>query len=240
MYVQDFEVVEENAARFVALLRSLTEDDLTRRVPGMTWNADEVAKHVLSVLRRYTTDPRRASSVEDLALRNGEDIADLNADISQIAAEILEQVSAIGQFAATVDPDTLFPFNAGVEISPDAAWANLIAEFFVHGDDIAQATGKHVEVPDRDLEGVWRSLLPAAAGWLRPQALDIDESYCLMFPFGDVRVHLVAGQVITDDDREADWPAACPSASAATLAFYRRRLVAEPNLALLISRFYDI
>jgi uncharacterized protein (TIGR03083 family) len=240
MYVQDFAVVEEHAARFAVLLRSLSGEDVTRAVPGMAWTVDEVAKHVLSVLRRYTVDRRRASSATALSLLNAEDIAELNLDIDQIATEIVQQVRVIARFAATVDSDARFPFHAGVLISPDAAWANLISEFFVHGDDIAQATGKHFKVPDRELEGIWRALLPAATGWLRPHARTIDETYALNFPFGEVCVHLVDGEVITDEDREADRPIVCSSASEATLAFYRRRLVTNPNLALLITRFYDI
>jgi hypothetical protein len=130
-----------------------------------------------------------------------------------------------------------------VEITANAAWANLIAELLVHGDDIARATGTTFTLPERDVEGLWRALLPAATGWLRPEGRAIDERYEFRFDFGIVHVHLHNGEVVVDDEFPAvpDHVIVSADAIETTLAApYRRRLITDPQLALFASRFYDI
>jgi uncharacterized protein (TIGR03083 family) len=206
----------------------------------MEWTAREVAAHVLSVLRRYTTDRRPASTVTGLAARNADDVAEIPLDAREIAEEAREQLALIGSVAPEIDPATRFPFHAGAEVTASGAWANLMGEFLVHGDDVARATGRSFTVPDADLEGVWRALFPVTGSWLRPEARIVDERYDLGFPFGTVRVHITNGDVVVDDEGEADYVIRCDSAVESTLAFYRRRLIADPLFALLISRFHDI
>jgi uncharacterized protein (TIGR03083 family) len=240
LFVQRFEPVAEHGARFIELVGSLSSVEAARPVPGMEWTVREVAAHVLSVLRRYTTDQRRASTVAGLAARNAEDLAEIPFDTRQIADEAREQLALIGSVAPGIDPATRFQFHAGAEVTASGAWANLIGEFLIHGDDIARATGRSFTVPDADLEGVWRALFPVTGSWLRPEARTIDERYDLGFSFGTVRVHLANGEVIVDDDRDADYVIRCGSAVESTLAFYRRRLITDPSFALLVSRFHDI
>lgn len=239
-FVQRFEPVAEHGARFIELVDSLSPADAVLSVPGMDWTARDVAAHVLSVLRRYTTDTRRAATVADLGAQNAQDVAEIDLGTGQIADEAREQLALIGAVAPRIDPAQRFPFHAGTEVTASAAWANLIGEFLVHGDDIARATGGSFTVPDADLEGVWRALVPATRGWLRAEARAIDERYDLGLPFGTVRVHISRGDVLVDDDGDADYVIRSASAVETTLAFYRRRLITDPVFALLVSRFHDI
>jgi hypothetical protein len=133
-----------------------------------------------------------------------------------------------------------FSFHAATEITTNGAWANLIAEFFVHGDGIARATDRSFVVGDADLEGGWRALLPAARGWLRSEACGTAEQYEFEFAFGTVLVSINNGDIVVADRGAADYVITSIPASAATLGFYRRRLITEPTLALFVSRFHDI
>jgi uncharacterized protein (TIGR03083 family) len=239
-YVQPFDPVRRHGGRFADLVRSLSRDEAAQRVPGMEWTAGEVAAHVVSVLRRYTGDERRAPSVAALRVQNAEDVAEDARDCDALADEVDERIAVIGAVAPDLEPSQRFPFHAGTEITTNGAWANLVAEFFVHGDDIARATDRSFVVGDADLEGVWRALLPAARGWLRSEAWGIAEQYEFQFSFGTVWVSISNSDVVVADHGAADYVIASTPASAATLAFYRRRLITEPTLALFVSRFHDI
>ena len=239
-YVQHFEPVRQHGGRFADLVRSLSRHEAAQLIPGMEWTAGEVAAHVVSVLRRYAGDKRRARSVAALRVQNAEDVAEDTRDCNALADEIDERIALIADVAPHLEPSQRFPFHAATEITTNGAWANLIAEFFVHGDDIARATDRSFVVGDADLEGVWRALLPAARGWLRSEACAIAEQYEFQFSFGTVFVTINNGDIAVADHGAADYLIASTPASAATLAFYRRRLITEPTLALFVSRFHDI
>lgn len=242
-YVQLFDPVVEHTKRFTEFIRSLPSDAAMRPVPGLDWSAADVGAHVLSVYRRYTVDPRRAPTLAALAQQNADDVAAIGMNLPAIADEIDQQLETIASVAPQFDPEQRFEFHAGAEVTANAAWANLIAELLVHGDDITRATGIAFTMPERDVEGIWRALLPAATGWLRPEALSIDERYEFRFNFGVVDVHLRGGDVVVDDEptETADHVITSTDAIDTTLAVpYRRRLVRDPTLALFASRFYDI
>jgi uncharacterized protein (TIGR03083 family) len=242
-YVQQFDPVAAHSARFADLLRSLTPDDGARRVPGLDWTAAEVGAHVLSVYRRYTVDKQRSATVAALRRQNADDVARAGTDLGAIADGLDEQVALLASVAPHLDPDQTFPFHIGLEVTASAGWANLIGELLVHGDDIARATGRAWTIPDADLEGVWRVLLPAGRGWLRPEAQSVDERYEFRFPIGAVSVHLRDGDIRVDEAMTGppDHVIERDDLAATTLAFpYRRRLMDDRALALLASRFYDI
>lgn len=237
-----FEPVVEHTGRFVGLLRALTPREAASRVPGMDWTAAEVGAHVLSVYRRYTVDRQRAPDLAALAAQNAAGVEAFGTDLDAISAGIEEQVALLASVAASIDPEQEFPFHVGLSVTARAGWANLIAELLVHGDDIARATGRHWTVPAHDLEGIWRDLLPVASGWFRPGAAAVDERYELRFAFGPVHVHLDRGRVVCGNATvPPDHVVTVGDAVECTLAFpYRRRLISDPALALLASRFYDI
>jgi hypothetical protein len=243
-YEQRIEPAATLSGEFTTLLRDLTRAERGASVPGLDWNVAEVAAHVLSVYRRYTGDMRRARTVAELSTQNAHDVADIGTDIDAIADELDAQMESIAAVAPTIPLDTTFPFHAGVTVTANAAWANLIGELLVHGDDIARATGRRWTVADTELEGIWRVLVPAASGWLRPEARTIDERYELHFAFGAVAIRIAGGDVLVDTEPAGTGRATVITATdvaTTTLAFpYRRRLITDPALALLASRFYDI
>ena len=130
-YVQHFEPVWQHGGRFADLVRSLSRHEAAQLIPGMEWTAGEVAAHVVSVLRRYAGDKRRARSVAALRVQNAEDVAEDTRDCNALADEIDERIALIAAVAPHLEPSQRFPFHAATEITTNGAWANLIAEFFV-------------------------------------------------------------------------------------------------------------
>lgn len=243
---QSFEAVPRHAQRFVDLIRSLSVDEVATPIPGMTWTVGEVAVHVLGVLGRYQPDFMWAPTRSALADMNAEQIAAHRAtalDVSAIADEITGAIELLGSVAPFIPLDTMVDFHLGLNVSMAAGWANLIAEFFVHGHDIASATGRPWTIPGDEFEGFWHDLIPAGAGWLRPEARQVDEVYELRFPTGPPVTLWIRDAKITIDDaaRPADHVIAALDASALALQFpYCRTIITDPAVALLASRFYEI
>jgi hypothetical protein len=242
---QTFEPLPALFAQFETMLRSLTPQEEATSVPGLDWTAREVAAHVLTVVRRYLAPTERAATRERLAALNAEELATVDRSCAEIADELDSIVSVLAHVAPSISLDDVRAFHLGITVSVAAGWANLIGELLVHGDDIARATHRAWSVDDHLLEGIWRDLMPASAGWMRPEARTLDELYHLHFPFGTVMLALDAGMVRVDDPRDAgrvpDHVIVVPDASAFTLQFpYRRARLEDPRAALLASRFIDI
>lgn len=244
-FQQRFDPLPGVFADFTSLLRSLTPDDVAAAVPGMEWTAGEVGAHVLTVVRRYLAPTERAATRTRLVQLNAEDIAEVHQTTAEVAGALDAAASVLGQVAPGIPLDTPREFHLGLKVTVAAGWANLIGELFVHGHDIARATGRPWSVADHLLEGIWRNLLPAASGWMRPEAREVAELYRLRFGFGTVTVRLEGGLVHVDDeddvDRRADHEIDIADASTFTLQFpYRRACITNPVTALLASRFTDI
>jgi hypothetical protein len=239
-FQQSFEPLPALFADFCALLRSLSPQDESVPVPGQEWTAREVGVHVLTVVRRYLGPTERAVRRPRLAALNAEDIASIDASSAQVADELDRVIAMLATVAPNVPLDDTRNFHLGLTVSVAAGWANLIGELLVHGDDIARATHRPWSVDDQFLEGVWRNLMPASAGWMRPDARSLTELYHLQFSFGLVVLALDAGTVRVDDQRDAartpDHMILVPDAAAFTLQCpYRCASLRDP-LAALFSR----
>lgn len=239
---QTFDPVPGHATRFTNMLRALSQDEVDAVVPGMTWTAGDVARHVLTVLHRYGGSELRADTRQALTELNDKELRAVDLPIEAVADGIDEAVSLVGSLAPHIPPEQRFEFHLGLTVDAPAAWANLCSEFLVHGSDIARATGHPWTFPAEDVEGIWRNLMPAASGWLRTEARDVDEVYEFRFSFGSVTVWIHDGSVTIDDaGRAADHCVAVADAVTFTLGVpWRRALVTDPNAALFLSRFYDI
>jgi uncharacterized protein (TIGR03083 family) len=242
---QTFEPLPALLDEFGTLLRSLTPAEEAAAIPGLEWTVREVAAHVLTVMRRYLQPAARAATRSRLVALNDDEIAAVQASCAEIADDIAAITVVLGQVAPGIPADMRFPFHLGLTVSPAAGWANLIGELLVHGNDISRATQRAWSVDDNLLEGVWRDLLPAVAGWMRPEARAVDEVYHLSFPFGSVVLAIHSGEVRVDDPRDAarmpDHAIQVTDAAAFTLQFpYRRACIIDPAAALLASRFTDI
>ncbi len=239
---QRFDPIPGHASRFTDMVRSLTPSEVDAVVPGMTWTAGEVARHVLSILRRYGESDERAGTREALEALNDAELRAVELPIAEVADAIDAEVERVAGLAPLLPDDLQFEFHLGLTVDPPAGWANLCSEFLVHGHDIAWATDRSWTFPAEDVEGIWRNLIPIATGWLRPEALGVDEVYEFRFPFGPVTVWIHDGTVTTDDaERPADHVVEIVDPVAFTLGVpWRRALVTDPAAALFLSRFYDI
>ena len=244
-FEQSFDPLPALFAEFTALLRSLTPEEEETPVPGMDWTAGEVGAHVLTVLHRYISPTERAVTRTRLTQLNAEDIAALGKTTAEAADELDGIIAALASVAPGLPLDTERDFHLRLKVTVAAGWANLIGELLVHGDDIARATSRQWTVDDALVEGIWRNLMPAVAGWMRPEARTANELYLLRFSFGSVTLRIDSGLVHIDDERDADRSPDhvidIDGAAEFTLQFpYRRRCIDDPIAALLASRFTDI
>jgi hypothetical protein len=243
-YQQTFDPVLGHARRFTDLVRSLTPAEAQMHVPGMGWQAADVAAHVETVMRRYYANPDRAATPADLRSQNDAEIdgVGFGLDVSAAADAIDGHTEALAAVAPALPLDATFPFHLGLTVTTCAGWANLLSEFLVHGDDISRATGRPWTFPAADVEGIWRNLVPVATGWLRPEARNVDELYRVRFAFGDVDVWIHDGVVTVDDaDRPPDHQIDVEDPVEFTLGVpWRRHLITDAAAALMVSRFFDI
>jgi uncharacterized protein (TIGR03083 family) len=242
-HVRGFALVQDHTGRFVAYIEGLGDENLGRRITGSDWTVGETIAHLQSVYLRYTTDRRRAPSPQGVAEQNAEDIGTIGVDVAASLASMEEQVGILATLVPHIAPDQRFPFHAGQMTTLAGGWGNLLGELLAHGDDIARATGSPFAIPSRDLEILWRFTAPLLQGWIRPEAAPLNEEWRLRFPFGDIDAVFDRrvlrwgegegsgrGRVLEVDD-----------AAELALAFpYRRRVIEDPALALLATRFYDL
>lgn len=239
---QSFDPVPGHAARFTDMVRGLTPDELDARVPGMTWTAGDVARHVLTVVHRYGGAGTLATTRHGLTELNESELRALDLSMGEVADTIDGSIAVLAEIAPTIPDDRRFDFHLGLDVDAPAGWANLCSEFLVHGWDIARATGRVWTFPADDVEGIWRNLMPVASGWLRHEAAEVDEVYEFRFPFGPVTVWLHEGRVTIDDAvRTPDHSLTVDDPVGFTLAVpWRRALVTHPAAALFLTRFHEI
>jgi uncharacterized protein (TIGR03083 family) len=236
-HVQGFELVERHARRFTDYVSGLDAAALDRPVPDGSWTAGQTVTHVHSVLERYTTNLRRATSPAEVAVQNDEDIERLGVDVPASVAAIHEHLGFLRQVLPAIEPDREFPFHSGQQITLAGGWGNLIGELLAHGDDIARATGTTFPIPSPDTEVLWRFTAPLLQGWLRDTTAH--DSWLLRFPFGPIGVTFDGADLRWDDEvPEPDREIVVADAAEFALVFpYRRRPAPDANVAELLNRF---
>ncbi|HET6151781.1 MAG TPA: hypothetical protein VFE15_02435 [Marmoricola sp.] len=163
--------------RFSALL-SVTP--AATRLAGSEWTAGQVAAHLLTVLRRYTS----GAVASGVGLSpDGAGVADLNsAELEELremtVAEVLDQVwqelaELESQFPRSLDLHRPFPFHAGQQMDGAAALGNLISEFLLHGRDVALARRKIWKIGSRNAALSLNIGMQAAPGYVVPGAPDL-------------------------------------------------------------------
>jgi uncharacterized protein (TIGR03083 family) len=239
-----FDLVRRHTTTLLDHLRRLGPEELDQPVPGLAWNVGEVVTHLQSVAERYMINLERAASPGEVRRLNAADVERIGVDVDRSIRSIEDQITRLGEIVEHVPADQTFPFHAGRQVTLAGGWGNWLGELLAHGDDLARATGRPFEIPGNDLEILWRHTTSVMGGWLRWDARDLEETWDLHFPFGTVRWVIDHGVVHVDDgepghgDRH-EITVADPAAF--TLAFpYRRRLITDPDTALLATRFQDV
>jgi uncharacterized protein (TIGR03083 family) len=242
-HASGLELVRRHTARFAAFVAALSDEDVTRPVPGSAWTVAETVAHVSTVYLRYTVDLRRAASPAEVAAHNAEDLArvgtEVSAALASMAAQVERMPGAINLFA----PDQPLPFHAGQTITLAGGWGNLLGELLAHGDDIARATGGSFTIPSADLEVLWRFTTPALQGWLHPDTAGLHERWRLMLEFGALDLLIDDGRLhVTDAGVDPpDHLVVAPDAAELALTVpYGRRPAADPEVTLLASRFQPL
>lgn len=123
---------------------------------GGDWRAVDVAGHLVNVVNRYVdfaperlaADPRGVDAINDqeLAALGGRSMADVLTDL----ADELDRFQAVWGPQTNRPLDLDLPFHGGATISLQAGLTNLLAEFLVHGLDVARAAGADWPIEARD------------------------------------------------------------------------------------------
>jgi hypothetical protein len=160
--------------RFAALL-SVTPGRTP--VKDSTWEAAQVAGHVLTVLQRYTQ--------RDITSRDG-----LSEDAGAVAQQNEDELAALGQYSVAevldriwqeladiekllprdTDLHQVFPFHGGQQFDVVGALSNLIGEFLVHGRDVALARGKQWKIGSRNAALILSTGLQVVPAYVSPDA----------------------------------------------------------------------
>lgn len=157
--------------RFIALV---AETPSTTPVGDGTWTSLDVAGHVLTVLRRYTSRDVTSSAglSPTMAAVDAQNQAELDALGDLSVHEVLEELAVehAELQSRRVDLNATFPFHFGQRIDGAGGRGNAIGELLVHGYDIARSVGRPWPIESRDALLVLNALLQVAPGVVDPAA----------------------------------------------------------------------
>lgn len=167
------DAVQAASGAFIALLDSLDEADSQRPVPDMAWTVGDVAAHLLTVVRRGTSDRRRADSIEALGELNQVCIDEIETrDLAALATEIGDEQAVMLELVRSVGDETIGTYvrdlHAGVQADIPTAMAYLLWDYLAHGHDIAAATGYEWTIDPTLAALDLRAILPALEPWVIP------------------------------------------------------------------------
>lgn len=139
------EAVETLAHDIAALLPAA---DLTAIPPGMEWSVREVVAHLISATDLYTelaagaTSPLQAITPEALHDFNADRIADVaDTDPEQLAKSTIDVVGRFVDTAGRCPAQMPVHWHAGITLDPAQLACVLLAEYLLHGLDLAAASG---------------------------------------------------------------------------------------------------
>ncbi|MBV9796342.1 MAG: maleylpyruvate isomerase family mycothiol-dependent enzyme [Actinobacteria bacterium] len=201
-------VLPAAAERTAQLMREIT--DPRAPVPGLRWNAAEVAAHVVADLRTYTgvvagrgpsVAPGTAPASELGTAENARQLAEYpERSLDRLAAELTTLMPAFIA-AATAAPDGTVGSPVGVDMTPATLAAIILGEQLVHGLDLARAAGRDWPIDPADA----RLVIPGAVEML-PAYLNRDAADGLHTRY-ELRIGDLRYQLAVDDGTAAVGPA---------------------------------
>ncbi len=155
--------IGEAHARFAEVARAAPADALV----DDTWSVRDVVAHLANVVDRYVAfRPERlaatARGVDDINARELDDVAHLS--IAELLHQLAASIEVMMPMFGALPLDMRVNFHGGTTIDVQAVLTNAMAEFLVHGLDIANAVGKEWPIADTDgslLLGFGTQILPS-------------------------------------------------------------------------------
>jgi uncharacterized protein (TIGR03083 family) len=220
-----------SSGRVIELVRSAPDVGLT--VPASPeWNVLQTVGHLVNVTPRFAAGPEGAGTWADeppeLAGINDEDLSTLGElrfpELLVAFEDAVEDViRRVGRFG---DDPPAYRYHGGTTVLADRALGILLAEYLIHGGDIARALRQRFPIPREEAALAIDGVAPIAEGWVDREAsrghsatyeirIRGGGTYTLRFDDGDLEVE--DGPTVTADCRISADPVAF------LLVNYRRR-----------------
>jgi uncharacterized protein (TIGR03083 family) len=119
-------------------------------LPSGTWNAHDVAAHLVSMAGRYlNADRQLAGSQRELVEMNDREIAEFcTATMGELVGRLRSRNAKYSVFWPDQPLDQLFPYRTGFSLDAATLRSNWVTELLIHGRDVALAAGQEWPLDD--------------------------------------------------------------------------------------------
>ena len=160
-----------SSARVIELVRSTPDIDVT--VPASPrWNVLQAFGHLVNVTPRFVAGPQGGGTWADeppaLAGINDDELSGLGAlwlpdlivEFQDAVEDVIRRVERFG------DDPPAYRYHGGTTVRADRALGILLAEYLIHGGDIARALHERFPIPREEATLAVDGVAPIAAGWV--------------------------------------------------------------------------
>jgi uncharacterized protein (TIGR03083 family) len=160
-----------SSARVIELVRSAPDVHVT--VPASpAWNVLRTVGHLVNVTPRFAAGPEGAGTWADgppeLAGINDDELSklgelrlpDLLVAFEDAVEDVIRRVGRLG------DEPSAYRYHGGTNVVADRALGILLAEFLIHGGDIAEALRERFPIRREEASLAIDGVAPIAAGWV--------------------------------------------------------------------------